>query len=172
MRSIEKDNHLTNDPPIDNTKQAWMRDDARLFLQIRNSIDSEVIGLINHYEFVKELMNYLDFLYSRKGNISRVYEVCKSFYRVEKQDRNLTAYFMDFKKTYEELNILLPFSPDVKVQQAQHEKVAVISFLVGLPTEFETTKSHILLSYEILSLQDVFARVLRTENIISIPLLS
>ena len=50
--------------------------------------------------------------------------------------------------------------------------MAVISFLVGLPTEFETTKSHILLSYEISSLQDVFARVFRAENIVSIPLLS
>ena len=57
-----------------------MREDARLFLQIRNSIDSEVIGLINHYEFVKELMEYLDFLYSGKGNVSRMFEVCKAFY--------------------------------------------------------------------------------------------
>ena len=84
MQSIKKDNHLTDDPPTDNTKQAWLRDNARLFLQIRNSIDSEVIALINHCEFVKELIDYLDFLYSGKENISRIYEVYKSFYRVEK----------------------------------------------------------------------------------------
>ena len=53
-----------------------------------NSIDSEVISLINHCEFVKELMDYLDFLYSRKENISRIYEVCKNFYRAKKQDRD------------------------------------------------------------------------------------
>ena len=29
--SIEKDNHLTNNPPTDNTKQAWLRDDAHYF---------------------------------------------------------------------------------------------------------------------------------------------
>ena len=29
------------------------------------------------------------------------------------------AYFIDYKKTYEELNMLLPFSSNVKVQQAQ-----------------------------------------------------
>ena len=153
MQSIETDNHLTDDPPTDNTKQAWLRDDAGLFLQIRNSIDSEVIGLINYCEFVKELMDYLDFLYSGKGNISKIYEVCKSFYHAEKQDRSLTTYFMDFKKTYEELNVLLPFSPDVKVQQAQREKMVVMSFLAGLPPEFETTKSQILSSFEISSLK-------------------
>ena len=76
---------------------------TRLYLQIRNSIDSEVISLINHYEFVKELMDYLEFLYSRKGNVSRP----------EKRDKSLTTHFMEFKKTYEELNMLLPFSADI-----------------------------------------------------------
>ena len=88
-----------------------------LYLQIHNSIDCEVISLINHYEFVKELMDYLGFSYSGKGNVSRTFEVCKAFHRPEKQDKSLTAHFMEFKKTYEKLNILLPFSADIKVQQ-------------------------------------------------------
>ena len=50
--SIVKDDYLTNDPPTDeNLKQTWLREDARLFLQIRNSIDSEVIGFIGISEF-------------------------------------------------------------------------------------------------------------------------
>ena len=49
--------------------------------------------------------------------MSKIYEVCTSFYRAKKQDRTLMAYVMDFKRTYEELNVLLSFSPDVKVQQ-------------------------------------------------------
>ncbi|CDP12323.1 unnamed protein product [Coffea canephora] len=46
LRSIDKDNHLTDDPPKDGSRQTWLREDARLFLQIRNSIDSEVFHLI------------------------------------------------------------------------------------------------------------------------------
>ncbi|XP_071912580.1 uncharacterized protein [Coffea arabica] len=164
LRSIDKDNHLTDDPPKDGSRQTWLREDARLFLQIRNSIDSEVISLINHCEFVKELMEYLEFLYSGKGNISRIYEVCQAFYRAEKQDKSIMTYFMDFKKTYEELNLLLPFSSDVKVQQTQREQIAIMSFLAGLSPEFEAAKSQILSSPKISFLQDVFSRVLRTEN--------
>ena len=93
LRSIDKDNHLTDMPPSDESKQAWLREDARLFLQIRNSIDSEVIGLVNHCEFVKELMDYLDFLYSGKGNLSRMFDVCKAFYRAEKQ-RPITHHLL------------------------------------------------------------------------------
>ena len=54
--------------PDNETRKTWIRDDARLFLQIRNSIDSEIVGLLNHCEFVKELIDYLEFLYSGKGN--------------------------------------------------------------------------------------------------------
>lgn len=152
LRSIDKDTHLTDDPPTDDSKQMWLREDARLFRQIRNSIDGEVIGLINHCEFVKELMDYLDFLYSGRGNLARMFEVCKSFYRAEKQDKSLTNYFMDFKRTYEELNMLLPFSPDVKVRQRQREHMAVMSFLAGLSPDFETVKSQVLSGSEISSL--------------------
>ena len=45
-------------------------------------------------------MDYLEFLYSGKGNVSRIFEVCKAFHRPEKQDKSLTAYFMEFKNTF------------------------------------------------------------------------
>ncbi|KAK8260186.1 hypothetical protein V6Z11_D13G105600 [Gossypium hirsutum] len=72
--SIDKDDHLVNNPPIDETNQVLLRYDPQLFLQIQNLIESDVIALINHCVFVKELMNYLDFLYFGKGNISWMYE--------------------------------------------------------------------------------------------------
>ncbi|KAG8640779.1 hypothetical protein MANES_13G079525v8 [Manihot esculenta] len=71
---------------------------------------------------------------------------------------------MDFKRVYEELNVLMPFSTDVKTQQAQREQMAVMSFLASLPPKFETAKSHIFSDSEISSLHDVFTKVLRTES--------
>lgn len=62
-------------------------------------------------------------------------------YVIEIQDRTITSHFMDFKITYEELNILLLFSLDVKVQQAQQEQMAIMSFLAGLHPKFEIAKS-------------------------------
>nr|CAN76556.1 hypothetical protein VITISV_034790 [Vitis vinifera] len=56
-------------------------------------------------------------------------------------------------------------SPDVRIQQAQKEQMAVMSFLSNLPSEFETAKSQILSDSDIGSLQEVFSRVLRTENV-------
>ncbi|RVW98087.1 ATP synthase subunit beta, chloroplastic [Vitis vinifera] len=48
-------------------------------------------------------MDYLDFLYSRKGNVSRMYDVWNAFHCPEKGAKSLTAYFMDFKKYQEAL---------------------------------------------------------------------
>lgn len=47
------DDHLTDDPPTSEKKQAWVRNYARLLLQIRNSVDSEVIYLINPVSLLK-----------------------------------------------------------------------------------------------------------------------
>ena len=60
--------------------------------------------------------------------------MCRAFYRFEKQDQSLTEFFMDYKKTNEELNVLLRFSPDVKVQQGQQEKMTMMDFLAALPS--------------------------------------
>ena len=155
--------HLTKDPPIDDLKEQWMEEDARLFIQIRNSIDSKVSGLVNHCEFVKELMDYLEFVFSVKGNVSRIFDVCKAFYRSEKQDQSLTEFFMAYKKIHEELNMLMPFIPDVKVQQSQREHMTVMGFLAALPSEYDSAKTQILSSPEISSLQETFSRILRIE---------
>ena len=134
--------HLDKDPLTDDSKERWLEDDALLFLQIRNSIDGKVLILINHCEFVKELMEYLEFMYFGKWNISRIFDVCRVFYRYENQ--SLIEFFMDYKKTYEELNMLLPFIPNVKVQQAQREKMAMMGFLAALYFEYDSVKAQIL----------------------------
>ena len=75
---------------------------------------------------------------------------------------SLTAHLMEFKKTYEELNMLLPFSANIKVQQTQR-KNGSMSFLASLPLEFDTVKSQILSSPEISSLKETFSRLLHIE---------
>ena len=76
LRSIHMASHLDKDPSTDDSKERWLDDDACLFLQICNSIDGKVLTLINHCEYVKELMDYLEFVYYGKRNISRIFDVC------------------------------------------------------------------------------------------------
>ncbi|GKB43385.1 hypothetical protein Tco_0888327 [Tanacetum coccineum] len=153
LRSIGKASHLKDKPLTDETKDQWLQNDARLFLMIMNSIEPSVIPLLDHCEYVKELIDYLDFFYSRQKNISRIYSMCKAFHHGEQQHHSLTAYVMEFKKMYEELNSLLPISADVKVMQKQREQIAVMSFLTSLRPEFDSLRCQFLNETEIPSLQ-------------------
>ena len=136
---------MIEDPPEDAKKEKdWLRDDARLYLQIKNSIESDIIGLLDHCESVKELLEFLDFLYSGKEQVHRMFEVYMQFFRAEQKVESVTSYFMRLKKLTDELGLLLPFSPDVKVQQAYSEKMAVIIFSNRLLPEFGMTKTQIL----------------------------
>ena len=110
--------HLTKDPPADDSKEQWMEGDARLFIQIRNSINNKVLGLVNHCEFVKELMDYLEFVFSGKENVSRIFDMCKAFYRSKKQDQSLTEFFMAYKRYMKSLICLYPL-----VQMSKFSKV-------------------------------------------------
>ena len=59
--------------------------------------------------------------------------------------------------------MLWPFSPNIKVQQAPCEQMAVMGFLVVLPSEYDSAKAQILSSLEISSFQETFGKILRTE---------
>ncbi|KAJ9558057.1 hypothetical protein OSB04_012671, partial [Centaurea solstitialis] len=117
LRSMGMASHFTSEHPTGNDYDSWLQSDARLYLQIINTIEPSVSSLVSHCEYVKDLIEYLEFLYSGRSNISRIYTVCKSFHRGEQQDRSLTNYVMEFKKVYEELNSLLPLSADVKAMK-------------------------------------------------------
>jgi len=71
---------------------------------------------------------------------------------------------MRLKRIAAELTLLLPFSPDVKMQQAQREKMVVMIFLNGLLPEFGMAKTQILSDSKIPSLEEALSRVLRIES--------
>ncbi|KAA0057391.1 uncharacterized protein E5676_scaffold216G00610 [Cucumis melo var. makuwa] len=124
------DDHMTKDAPKNaKKKKDWLRDDARLYLQIKNSIENEIIELVDHCDGVCYQLLYAP-----------------------------------YKKITVELALFLPFSPDVKVQQAQPEKMIVMIFLNGLLPEFGMAKAHILFDSKIPSLDDTFTHVLRIES--------
>lgn len=76
IRSLDMDDHLSLElSSIDDTNKNSLWDKSWLIQQIKNSIKRVIIGLVNHCEFVKELLEYLEFLYSRKENINWVFDV-------------------------------------------------------------------------------------------------
>ncbi|GAV83558.1 UBN2_3 domain-containing protein [Cephalotus follicularis] len=153
----EKEDHLITTPPKSEPKaKTWLRDYARIFRQLLNSMDNKIVDLVTHIDTVKDLWSYLSMLYSGHNNLSHIYDLSQQFYRVARQKHSLTQYFADFKRMYEELNSPLPITADIKQMQGQREQLAVMSFLRGLGPEYE--------SVEVASLFDTFSHVLRVSR--------
>ena len=70
---------------------------------------------------------------------------------------------MDYKKTNEELNVPLLFSPDVKVQQDQQENMVVMGFLPALFSKYDSFKSPIMSNPKVSPFQETFSGIFRTE---------
>ena len=82
----------------------------------------------------------LEFVYCGKGNISRIFDVFEPFIALRNKLGRLWNFLWTIKR-HEELNVLLPFSLDVKVQQDQQEKMAVMGFLAALPSKYDFVKT-------------------------------
>lgn len=63
LLSVFMNSHLSDDPPSGDSKTIWLCDDAHLFLQLRNSINSEVVEMVLHCRTIKTLMKYLEFVF-------------------------------------------------------------------------------------------------------------
>ena len=82
----------------------------------------------------------LEFVYCGKENISRIFDVFEPFITLRNKLGRLWNFLWTIKR-HEELNVLLPFSLDVKVQQDQQEKMAVMGFLAALPSKYDFVKT-------------------------------
>ncbi|KAK4269917.1 hypothetical protein QN277_023013 [Acacia crassicarpa] len=168
LLGVEKEAHLTKDPPSGDTDVglAWSRVDARIFFQIWNSIEPQILAFVSHCNTVKEIMDYLDFMFFGKGNFTRIHEVCKGFYRSQQQGLPLKDFFIDFNKLYEEMKVLMSPQADLQTRIKNLEVQAIISFLEALDPSYDTIRSQVLSSQELPSLDDVFSRVLRADSLV------
>lgn len=130
-----------------------LRKDARLFLQIQNSIGDQVVVSSHHERF--------DSLYSTKGMLPTYMMLARLSIGLRIPIGLLQNTWCDSQG--QEHNELRPFNLDIK-EQWKRERVAVMSSFAGLPLEFDSSISQVLTSPEISSLQNPFARILPTKN--------
>ncbi|KAG8503504.1 hypothetical protein CXB51_001470 [Gossypium anomalum] len=82
---------------------------------IMSKITKHKLNGTNYFDWSKVIFIYLRSIDKDNHLIDDLLTDEKSrhaFYCLEKQDRSFTAYFMDFKKEYKEINMLFSFSSD------------------------------------------------------------
>ena len=77
---------------------------------------------------------------------------------------DLSNYIGQTASLKEEFLTLMPLTNDVGAQQTQIDKFFMVLTLIGLRSDLETFRDHILDSPSVPSLDDVFARLLRISS--------
>ncbi|KAJ0111828.1 hypothetical protein Patl1_02734 [Pistacia atlantica] len=169
VSNIDMGDHLIKDPPEETEddskiRKRWLMEDDKLFNQIQNTLDSFVDDVIGHCDTIKELWEYLEFLYASKQDLSHAHELLLKIYRVNMQEKTLLEYYTEIKQAFEEKRAMFPVPTDVKMMQAQEEQVVVQCFLSGLRPEYEIARTQLLTDETLPSLTDVFASLLRVSK--------
>lgn len=76
--------------------------------------------MITHYKTVKQLMNYLQFLYSGKENFFHIYNVCKNFSQAYKGDGLYQLFFGHMT-----VSLYCFHNTDMEEQLNQNNKVGI-----------------------------------------------
>ena len=86
----EKEDHLTADPPEESiVRDKRLQEDIQLYGMIEKTLDKSIKHVLSHSEIVKDLWEYMKFVYSGKENLSRIYKVSQEFHHPEQKDNSL-----------------------------------------------------------------------------------
>ncbi|RVX23792.1 hypothetical protein CK203_000668 [Vitis vinifera] len=103
------------------------------------------------------------------NDIQRLYKVASAIVHISQQDLDLSTYISQIASLKEEFLTVMPLTPDVRAQQTQLDKFFMVLTLIGLRPDLEPVRDEILSSSSVLSLDDVFARLLCISSTQTLP---
>ncbi|XP_029148911.1 uncharacterized protein [Arachis hypogaea] len=124
------------------------------------TIDPPKLTMFRAYKTCKKVWDRAKALYT--NDIARLYHVAKKLYSLQLQGTDMESYVGAVEAVKEEFSTLLPYVSNANDHHAQQEKLFLVLTLFGLPAELESLRQQILGTSFVLSLEDVFARLLQS----------
>jgi len=107
LTSLDKDQHLTNDPPDPLTRD-WTINDSGIQMALWNAMEPQVLSIAQNFPTVKTMWDHLSTSFSAKESLSHAYSVVQSLSKMEQGDSTFTDYFTRFSKVWDEHRTLFP----------------------------------------------------------------
>lgn len=139
LESLDKDAYLNEDPPNPKTRE-WKLDDSGIRKALWNAMEPQILSIAQNYPTTKKMWEHLQSSFSAKESLSHTYSVFGSYFRCEQGDSDLTEYYTRLSKLAEELRVLFPVTPDVKVQEERLAKMDVMTFISGLSPKYSSAR--------------------------------
>ncbi|XP_027769868.1 uncharacterized protein LOC114075622 [Solanum pennellii] len=124
-----------------------------------HSIDSKLIPLFRPFQTCYTVWEKARAVYT--NDISQFYDVISRLTNLKKQEFDMSTYLGQVQTVMEEFDTLMPVTTDVEKQQEHRQTLFLVLTLAGLPPNNDSVRDQILASPTVLTIDELFSRLLR-----------
>lgn len=142
----------------------WKMNDRLILSWLLNSMQPEIANLFILSDSSWHLWNSVNEIYGQQQNYSHVFKLKQEIAQIKQGGKTIIEVLGAIKSKYDELNIYMPLTTDLKTIQSRNEQEKIFAFLAALDSSYEAVRSQILLSSNLSSFASVVAQVQREES--------
>ncbi|XP_068331447.1 uncharacterized protein [Pyrus communis] len=145
------------------TYGAWLCKDPLVMSLLLNTIEKHVAEIFSYYNSSCELWKALQDMYGNQNNYARVFQLKKDIVCAQQEGKTFVQHLVRLKAMWNELDVYLPHTTDPAIFLKRAEKDRIYQLLGSLNSEYKDIRSHVLMSQEFPTFNNVCATIQREE---------
>lgn len=141
----------------------WLCKDQLVMCWILNSMESNVVEIFSFFESAKDLWKAVKEMYGHQNNAVRVFQLQKEIAELSQHKKTFTEHLGKLKSLWNELALYRPYTTEAAILLKRAEEDKIFQLLVSLDPKYEDLRSHILMTPELPSFNNVSTTIQREE---------
>ncbi|CAN6686998.1 unnamed protein product [Malus baccata var. baccata] len=126
-------------------------------------MEKHVAEIFNYSNSAHDLWKALQDMYGNQNNYAWVFQLKKDIASAQQEGKSFVQHLGSFKAMWNELDVYLPHTTDPTILLKRAEEDKIYQLLGSLSSEYEDLRSHILMSQDMPTFNNVCATIQREE---------
>ncbi|KAM1526792.1 hypothetical protein PS1_016481 [Malus domestica] len=145
------------------TYNAWLCKDQLVMSLLLNTMEKHVAEIFSYSNSAHDLWKALQDMYGNQNNYARVFQLKKDVASAQQEGKAFVQHLGSLKAMWNELDVYLPHTTDPTILLKRAEEDKIYQLLGSLSSEYEDLRSHILMSQDLPTFNNVCATIQREE---------
>ncbi|KAB2608121.1 hypothetical protein D8674_011289 [Pyrus ussuriensis x Pyrus communis] len=145
------------------TYNAWLCKDQLVMSLLLNTMEKHVAEIFSYSNSAHDLWKALQDMYGNQNNYARVFQLKKDIASAQQEGKAFVQHLGSLKAMWNELDVYLPHTTDPTILLKRAEEDKIYQLLGSLSSEYEDLRSHILMSQDLPTFNNVCATIQREE---------
>ncbi|XP_070681921.1 uncharacterized protein [Malus domestica] len=143
------------------TYNAWLCKDQLVMSLLLNTMEKHVAEIFSYSNSAHDLWKALQDMYGNQNNYARVFQLKKDIASAQQEGKAFVQHLGSLKAMWNELDVYLPHTTDPTILLKRAEEDKIYQLLGSLSSEYEDLRSHILMSQDLPTFNNVCATIRR-----------